>query len=376
MINIKIKELMNKTSLISCIIMLMVFIGNAQQMTQNIEQKIVLVTLDGLRWQELFTGADSLLIANRDYVNDTAKLKSDFWKNTQTERRVALMPFFWGQIIKMGQLHGNRYADSKVDLTNTMWFSYPGYNEILTGKADDNRVDSNSKINNPNTTILEKINNQPQYEGEVAAFGSWDVFPYIINSARSGVPVNAGFDIAIGGNLSEREVFLNQLQSQVPSPWGSVRLDAFTHHYALEYMKRKHPKFIYISYGETDDFAHDGNYQAYLSSAHNTDALIEELWNFTQKDEFYKDNTIFIVTTDHGRGTEPLETWKNHGSEIKGAGQVWLVIFGNGIKILGEVTNDEQLYSNQIAPTILELFNIEIDSKVMSGKTLDFILEK
>lgn len=367
---------MNKTSLISCIIMLIAFIGNAQQMVQKNEQKIVLVTLDGLRWQELFTGADSLLIENKDYVNDTEKLRSDFWKNTQRERRAALMPFFWGQIIKMGQLHGNRYADSKVDLTNTMWFSYPGYNEILTGKADDLRINNNNKINNPNTTILEKINNQPQYEGEVAAFGSWDVFPYIINSARSGVPVNAGFDIAIGGNLSERELFLNQLQSQVPSPWGSVRLDAFTHHYALEYMKRKHPKFINISYGETDDFAHDGNYQAYLNSAHNTDALIEELWNFTQKDEFYKDNTIFIVTTDHGRGTEPLETWKSHGSEIKGAGQVWLVIFGNGIKILGEVTNDEQLYSNQIAPTILELFNIEIDSKVMFGKTLDVILEK
>jgi hypothetical protein len=356
--------------------MLIAFIGNAQQMVQKNEQKIVLITIDGLRWQELFTGADSLLIVNKEYVEDTAKLRSDFWRNTQTERRETLMPFFWRQIIKIGQLHGNRNADSKVNLTNTMRFSYPGYNEILTGKADDKRIDSNSKINNPNITILEKINNQSQYVGKVAAFGSWDVFPYIINAERSGVPVNAGFDIAKGGDLSEREVFLNQLQPQVPSPWGTVRLDAFTHHYALEYMKRKHPKFIYISYGETDDFAHDGNYQAYLNSAHTTDALIEELWNFTQKDEFYKDNTIFIVSTDHGRGTKPLETWKSHGSEIKGAGQVWMVMFGNGVKTLGEVTSDEQLYSNQIAPTILDLFNIKIDSKAIFGKPLDILSEE
>ena len=65
------------------------------------------------------------------------------------------MPFFWKEVTKMGQLHGNRNLGNKVDLTNTMWFSYPGYNEILSGKADDSRINSNDKIPNPNTTILE-----------------------------------------------------------------------------------------------------------------------------------------------------------------------------------------------------------------------------
>ena len=41
-----------------------------------------------------------------------------------------------------------------------------------------------------------------------------------------------------------REVFLNELQPQVPSPWSTVRLDAFTHHYALEYLKRERPRLI------------------------------------------------------------------------------------------------------------------------------------
>ncbi len=254
---------------------------------QDSDTNVILISLDGYRWQELFTGADPLLIGNKEYVHEVNALKEAFWRETPEERREALMPFFWTQVSKMGQLHGNRTLGSKVNLTNTMWFSYPGYNEILTGTADDKNIRSNDKIENPNTTILERYNNTSEGKNKVVAFGSWDVFPFIINEKRSGVPVNAGFETATG-NLNEREKFLNELQGQVPSPWGSVRLDAFTHHYALEHMKKEHPKLLFISYGETDDFAHDGDYQAYLKSAHNTDALIKELWDFTQQDDFYK----------------------------------------------------------------------------------------
>lgn len=331
---------------------------------QNAEDtKVILITLDGFRWQELFTGADSLLIGNKDYVHNADMLKKAFWRETPEERREALLPFFWGQVEKMGQIHGNRKLGSKVNLTNSMWFSYPGYNEILTGTADDERITSNDKIPNPNTTILERFNNSPKGKGKVAAFGSWDVFPFIINEERSGVPVNAGFEAA-SENLNEREKFLNQLQEQIPSPWGSVRLDAFTHHYALEHMKKEHPKLVYISYGETDDFAHDGDYQAYLKSAHNTDSLIKGIWEFTQQDDFYKGQTVFIITTDHGRGTQPLDTWKSHGSDIKGAGTVWMVAFGKNVKPLGEVNQQEQLYSNQFAPTILKLLGMPIKKEI------------
>ncbi|MDO5979027.1 sulfatase-like hydrolase/transferase [Flavivirga spongiicola] len=361
---------MKRTQVLTIIFSLFVYVLVAQKISKT-ETKVILITLDGLRWQELFSGADSLLITHKDYVQDASHLKEKFWRETPHKRREALMPFFWNEVVEMGQIHGNRTLGSKMDLTNTMWFSYPGYNEILSGKADDKNIASNDKINNPNKTVLEIINNLPQYKGKVVAFGSWDVFPYIINEERSGIPVNAGFEIAKGSDLSDIEKFLNELQPEIPRLWETVRLDAFTHHYAVEYIKRVHPKVVYISYGETDDFAHDGNYEAYLKSAHNTDALIKELWEFTEKDEFYKNNTVFIITTDHGRGTQPLETWKSHGSEIKGAGQVWMIAFGKNIKNLGEVTHAEQLYSNQIAPTILTVLNIKNGINVMKGEPLE-----
>lgn len=329
--------------------------------------KVVLITLDGLRWQELFSGADPLLVANQEYVKDTTDLKERFWRETAAQRRAALMPFVWKEAAKMGQVHGNRNLGSQVDLTNSMWFSYPGYNEILSGKADDTRIDSNDKVPNPNTTILEIANNDQRYKGKVAAFASWDVFPYIVNEERSGVPVNAGFELATGNDLTEHEKFLNEMQPKVPSPWSTVRFDAFTHHYAMEHMKKAHPELVYIAYGETDDFAHDGDYEAYLKAANNTDALLGELWYFTQQDPFYKDNTIFVITTDHGRGAALLETWTGHGSKVKDAGSVWMIVFGKGVATLGEVEDKVQLYSDQIAPTIAKILDLKVEEHTGSG---------
>lgn len=118
---------------------------------------------------------------------------------------------------------------------------------------------------------------------------------------------------------------------------------------------------VYIAYGETDDFAHDSDYEAYLKSAKNTDTLIKELWYYTQKDPFYKNNTVFIITLDHGRGTDPLKAWISHGGMVKGAGSVWMVMFGKGVKAMGEVAQNKQMYSDQIAPTILNILGLKLE---------------
>ena len=334
--------------------------------------KVFVITLDGLRWQELFSGADSLLVANKEYVENVNELKENFWRESADERREALFPFIWKEVSKIGQIHGNRWKGSKMNLTNGMHFSYPGYNEILTGKGDDKRINSNDKIPNPNITVLEYAQKSDKYSGKVAAFGSWDVFPYIINEERSGIYVNAGFKKAKGEDLTEKEIFLNELQDQVPSHWGSVRLDAFTHHYTLETLKKKHPNLVYISYGETDDFAHDGAYDAYLKSARNTDDFIKQLWHFVQEDPFYKNQTTFIITTDHGRGTEPLETWKHHGNTIKDTNQVWLIVFGKGVEANNKIVKEEQLYTNQVAASVAKLLDLDIP-KDSIGKPFSFI---
>lgn len=328
-------------------------------------ENVFLITFDGLRWQELFTGADPQLIGHEDYVDDADGLRSAYFTNDPIERRRRLMPFFWSTLAEKGQLYGNHDLGCRVAVTNNQWFSYPGYNEILTGKADPD-IDSNAKIPNKNQTVLEFLNARPGFEGHVAAFGSWDVFPYIINEERSGVPVNAGFKPATGPALSEREQFLNTLQQEIPSPWGTVRHDAFTHHFALEYIKKNHPRVVYFAYGETDDFAHDGDFEAYLKSAHQTDAFIAALWDYVNRDPFYRGNTTFVITTDHGRGTQPLDTWRSHGTDIEGADEIWMAFLGPDTPALGEVESCD-LGQNQVAASVAAFLGLDFGSHQDAG---------
>ena len=318
-------------------------------------ENVFLITLDGLRWEELYTGADPWLLDQKKYSSNPDRLKEEYWDDDPQQRRHKLMPFFWTSIKDEGQLYGNRNLDSKVYLTNDQVFSYPGYNEILTGFADSS-ITSNAKVPNKNTTVLEWVNQQDGFKDKVAAFASWDVFPYIINEERSGVPVNAGFDSATE-NLNEREIFLNQLQSETPSPWSSVRLDVFTHHFALEHIKKNRPRLVYIAYGETDDFAHDGDYDQYLDAANRTDSFIKDLWYWVQSEEDYKDKTAFVITVDHGRGEK--DEWTGHGIKIDGASSIWLAMMGPGIKSLGEVSGGEIKYQNQVAATVANLLGLD-----------------
>lgn len=333
-------------------------------------QKVFLLMLDGLRWQELFTGADSLLITKKEYTNDRDFLAKKYWRTSPIERRKELMPFFWNTIASEGQIYGNRKYGNKVNLTNNHWFSYPGYSEILCGFADDKHINSNNKKNNHNLTILELINQQPDFKDKVGAFGSWDVFPYIINEDRAGFYVNAGYRVAKGNNLTENEKQLNRLQKQAVRVWESVRQDVFTHNYAFEFIKKNHPKLMFISYGETDDFAHDGDYTHYLLAAENTDAMIKELWDYCQSNPYYKDKTTFIITTDHGRGTQPLDTWRSHGNKIINSGETWIATIGPNIKVKGEVKEKEQLHNSQIAATIQKILGVKVLSEKPNQKEL------
>lgn len=358
---------------------LLFFSIQQQVKAQEIQtENVFLITFDGLRWQELFGGADSMLIADIDFVKDTTELKKLFWRTTKEERRETLFPFIWNTIAQEGQIHGNRWYDNKVNCTNVFWFSYPGYNEILTGYSDPD-IRTNNKIYNPNETILEFTNNKKQFKGKVAAFGSWDVFPYIINDKRSGIPVNAGFRSAEHDNLSHVEQLLNRLQPTIPSPWATVRLDAFTHNYALEHIKKEQPNLVYISYGETDDFAHDGRYDHYLKSAHQTDAWIKELWDFVQSHPQYKDKTTFIITTDHGRGAypNPKGEWKSHGKTYDGSNAIWLMAIGPDTPVLGEVKRSAQLWQNQVAQTVAILLSLNYKGdRYECGKYVKSIVKK
>jgi hypothetical protein len=219
-------------------------------------ENVLVVTLDGLRWQELFSGLDASLNTKEDGgVATPERLAARFDRPTPEARREALLPFVWTVVAREGQVVGEPAKGSLVRVTNGLWFSYPGYSEMLSGAADP-RVDSNDKKVNPNLIVLEWLNRRPGFEGRVAAFGSWDVLPFIIAAGRSGLHVN-GDGPAVLDPASDRERLLNAFTADLPAYWAGSRFDAPTMQGALEYLRTHQPRVLYVMLGRTDEWAHE-----------------------------------------------------------------------------------------------------------------------
>jgi hypothetical protein len=303
-------------------------------------RNVVLIVTDGLRWQEVFRGADTTL--RRDSIVRTSE-----------ERRRELMPFLWNTVAREGQLFGNQSLGSAVQITNGLKFSYPGYNEILTGVADP-RIRSNSFGRNPNRTLLDWFAAKPGFAGRVAAYGTWTVFNDIFDRQRAAFPVHAGWDPPVAQPRNSADSLLNRLYLTSHREFHDVAWDALMQTAVLREIQLSKPRLLFVGYGETDEWAHAGRYGNVLSSAHAVDAFIAELWRTMQAMPEYRDSTTFIITTDHGRGSGSRE-WRDHGEKIQGAEDIWLAVLGPDTPPLGERTNVGRVTQSQIAATIAAL---------------------
>lgn len=325
-------------------------------------ENVVLVTMDGLRWQEVFGGADERLMQDIG-ADERLRVKQRYGAETAETRREALMPFFWSRIVTEGQVLGDPSKGSSVKVTNGRDFSYPGYNELLCGFGDP-AVDSNEKVYNENTTVLEWLNQKPAFRGRVAAYGSWDVFPFIINDRRSRVYVNAGWaPLEYGDKAAITE--LNAIARDLPHSWAGVRYDAITFRGALEHLKAEKPRVLYLSLGETDDWAHAGRYELYLDAAAVADDQLRRLWETLQSMDEYRGKTTLVIATDHGRGDGP-QGWKNHSVDIEGSNRMWMAVMGPDTPARGVLKNVEATQS-QVAATVAGLLGEDFaatDSRV------------
>jgi hypothetical protein len=342
---------------------------------QTQTRKVIFVMTDGLRWQEVFQGVDPALLNKEAGVRDLDGLRKVYWRDTSDDRRKALMPFLWTEIATKGQIFGNREAGSEARVTNGKNFSYPGYNETLTGLADP-RIDSNDKKHNPNVSVLEWLHSKPAYRGKVAAFGAWDTFPWILNAPRAGFVVNAGYDPLVISPSTRTIDLLNTLKAESPRDQDGEPIDALTFHTFLEYWKLRKPSVLYLSLGETDEWAHAGKYEEYVRAANRVDLYLKRIWEQAQSMPEYRGVTTLIVSVDHGRGRAPVD-WRSHGQKLDESKYIWMAFLGPDTPALGERKNTAVVMQNQIAATLAALLGEDYVSAVpQAGKPIADVIKK
>lgn len=341
----------------------------------NRTKNVVLILIDGYRWQELFNGAEFDLLNNKKYnPEDSLERFKKFWSNDLNERRKKLMPFTWNYIVKNGQIYGNRNFGNEVNVKNPFWISYPGRAEVLSGFVDT-AINSNEYSSNPNSNVLEFINDQKSYEGKVATFACWRATGRCLHKNKSMMLINVPWEDIKSDHLTQAEILANEMQHFIPQIWGGdERLDANVYALAKSYILANHPKIIYIDFGDTDEYAHAGKYENYLDDIFNLDAMIEKLWNMMQQDKFYKNTTTFFIVPDHGRGLGA--EWTDHGSGTPHSNETWFMVMGPDTKPSGEMKTKEQIFQTQYAKTIAALlgFDYNVPGKKI-GQEIKSVME-
>jgi hypothetical protein len=296
-------------------------------------RNLVLVTIDGFRWQELFRGADPDLVADPRYrarYVDTP------------DRPAALAPFLLS-FAQEGALIGDRDKGSCARVTNDFWFSYPGYAEMLAGRPNP-KVRSNQATPNDDVTVLERLAARPEFAGQVHVFAEWTAVPAILNVARS-----------------KLSVFVARDQDAPHDP----QVDA-----AARAMFAELPRVMWVEFGDTDHDAHGGDYEGVLAAASNADLFLRDLWQAIEADPRMARKTTLIVTADHGRGGSRNGRWKGHGSgrwrgivvpglRREGSEAVFIAVRGPDIAPTSAYSGGACATTSQIAATILKSLKLE-----------------
>jgi hypothetical protein len=200
---------------------------------------VILVTIDGTRWQEVFDGTD-------DYRNRGHHL---------TARQ--LLPNLYNYFVDEGLAVG---GDSPIIASGPNHVSLPGYLEITRGHSS-----SDCQTNTCRPIIDQSVFWFFQHP---AVFSSW--FP-----VRETIPSNT-----------------SQVYADTGTNW--YRWDHETELVMIQYLDRHTPDFLWVSLGDTDEFGHANDYARYLQSLQGADQFIGYL---VQR---YPNSTV-IVTADHGR---------------------------------------------------------------------------
>ena len=268
--------------------------------------RVVLVTLDGARWQDVLdldgTLAEPAERPAMPHLLDA--LKAD---------GVALL--------------GAISASSPRSL--------PGYQALAVGHptaCEDNLCPRIAE----ETLAEELVRRLALPPGQVQVVGSWARLARAVTSGDAGVEVSVPEEGPPG--------------AQGP-PWASARWDEETLAVALRRWRADRPRFLHLALLDMDEWAHLGRRAEVISSLRRADeglaALLESVRALPDDERAL---TTVLITADHGRG--PWRLWDEH-SVYRAGRDVFLVAVG------GLVHGGRGRFTQaDVKPTALRLFGL------------------
>jgi hypothetical protein len=313
--------------------------------------RVVLVTIDGARWQDVFGGGDPALA-------DDGLLGA--WGDP-----INLLPRLHGLAASGVAFGGDAEGCGNVRAHGTSNLSLPGYLEILGGRT------TRCHWNGCGRTDLPSILDDADRGGiPSASIASWEVLERAASDGTSGVFVAAGARAwsPLPPPQGKLETMLASASRLGPSPGPSrtaYRPDSATRAIALEYLRSATPRLLHVGLGDTDEWAHRGNYVGYLRALHEADAFVGEIIDALQE-QGTRDATTILVTTDHGRGRD----FREHGPSRPESGRVFLFAAGPRVAEPGTRCASRDIELPDVGATIRRLLDLPKDESARAGKPI------
>lgn len=309
--------------------------------------RVILVTVDGVRWQDVFLGIDPERSTERGGPEATMP----------RTHRIARQ-----RGVELGAGQGSCGVVRVAGSTNV---SMPGYIEIFTGARTTCRDNECPRVKRP--TVFDEV--ALAEAGLATSIASWDVIAKAVTSVTDRVGVAAGVLPWTGPlpKLATDVVGMVAERAKIDPAPGSpgYRPDAYTAEIALEYLRTERPTLTHIGLGDTDEYAHKDDYPRYLAALRRADDLIGAISDQLDATGEAARTTV-IVTADHGRAAN----FKDHGFMMLGAERSWVIAFGGGMKPQGVACPKSDVLLTDIAPTIRVLVGLPPDASDSGGRPI------
>jgi hypothetical protein len=315
--------------------------------------RVVLVTIDGVRPEDVFEGADLALRPGSKIEHLT--------------RPEAVMPRTHKLVATRGVALGAARAGCGVTRTASgANVSLPGYLEIFTGRKTGCR--DNRCARTQTRTFLDDAADAGLLP--VASIGSWDLLDRAVTRGSSPVLVAEGAQRWPGS----RPLVEGRLEALVSSGEeaeaypgnGKYRPDDFTSAIALEYLRTSAPPVLHVGLGDADEWGHRNDYPAYLDAIGRADAFIGKVADTLDAMGEVGARTTVIVTTDHGRNRD----FQHHGAFSLTSARTFVIAFGPRVATRGVACPVRDVTLADVAPTIRALIGLPPDASPEAGRPI------
>ena len=328
--------------------------------------RVVFVTIDGARWQDVFEGV------NPSLAKRSGKSGESLAEQGATGPE-SVLPRIHDFVAKGGVAIGHGAGCGIVRPRGSSNISLPSYFELFTGRRT--RCTSNSCPTVDVPTFLDRA--AEAGVSPVASIGSWDALDRAVTRGGASVLVSAGTKNWPGGRpldnaRLEEAVALGEKAGPFPAQHGAYRPDRHTAAIALEVLRAHRPRLLHVGLGDADELGHRNDYGLYLGALRESDAFVGQVGDWLDSQGLFATTTV-IVVSDHGRSS----TFREHGPVYPESGRSFVFAFGGKLapRGRGEVCARRDITLPDVGATVQALFGLPPDDAPDAGKAIEDIVE-